>query len=111
MVNWEPPKIIKDAAYHLHGYRNYLEFAVEIGPSDWDYEHWAENAFADRDDLEKMWDELTDAQKAEVKKLDDYLREHRKIFDESPVLLKYAIDGDAPKSHWWWYLPIENDES
>lgn len=59
----------------------------------------------------KMWDELTDAQKAEVKKLDDYLREHRKIFEESPVLLKYAIDGDAPKSHWWWYLPIENDES
>ena len=49
---------------------------------------------------------LTEEQKEEIKKLGVYLREHRKIFEDSLVMMQYAIDNDYPISHWWWYLPV-----
>jgi hypothetical protein len=70
------------------------------------YEVWAEIALSKREDIEKIWEKLTAEQKELVTRLDNFLLEHRKIFENNPVLLSYAVHREYPETHWWWYLPI-----
>jgi hypothetical protein len=100
----EFPKIIEDAKYHLHGYRNYLEMAVEESASTSQYETWAEIALDHRDDIEKMLEELTDLQKEELAQSDNYLREHQGIFSGCDQILARLHSDNPPKEYWWWYL-------
>lgn len=106
----EFPKIIKDAAYHLRGYRDYLELAVEEQPVTGDYENWAEIAFYHRDNLEKMIGEMTEQQKEELNHADSFLREHQEVFANCYSILAELFYYKPPKSYWWWYLPTMHDQ-
>jgi adenosine deaminase len=100
-------QIIKDAAYFIGGYDTYLHLTVEENGTEFDNSStWCDMALDYRDEIENLWDELTDTQKESVKKLDDYLRLYKNSFKNQFAVIGHVEEFNPPKSHWWWYLPL-----
>lgn len=91
-----------------------------IGDDDWSHDR--DEMLAARSAFELVREQMTDAQRAELDRVDAYWRDHAQAFNESFKLdhafadRKRALEGwiedehgevpEVPAAHWWW-KPIE----